>query len=87
MIEIKQHIPTFVDGVDRKRARIACAGDLDSIDWIESWRRDPGFRQFSVVRDRYENPTLMAEFHDGKFWVVAYLSEDLPELPSWKKPE
>jgi hypothetical protein len=86
MIEIKQHIPTFFDGFERKRARIACAEDLDSIDWIEAWRRDPGFRQFSVVRD--SGPlTLMAEYHDGKFWVLAYLSEDLPNLPSWKKPE
>lgn len=84
MTEIKQHFPAFCEGFDAKLERIESAADLDSIEWIRSWREDPGFYRFSVTRDPDYLKLLMAEFDQGRKWyVVGILSNDLPDLPAW----
>ena len=90
-MEIRQHIPAFVDGIDPGRARFASRAELLAIPWVESWARDPGFHRFSLSVYNQETTLLMAESEDGAKWhVVGYL--DAPDahmldLPKWVHPK
>ena len=86
MIGLKQHIPPFFDGFEPKLEHIESAADLDSIEWVQSWRQDPGFYRLSVAREAGRFKLLMAEFDRGaKWYVIGTLTADLPDLPTWVK--
>jgi hypothetical protein len=91
MIEVVQHVPSFVDiGEPRRRARIETAADLERIEWIHAWRKTPPhtFDCFAQVRRQARTTgLLLAVFDAGSYWwVVAYLSDDVPGLEEWSGP-
>jgi hypothetical protein len=85
MVEVRQHIPNFCSGADPQTMRVESWQEVRRLDWVDLWSKDPGFHRYSVDRHCYPRPLLMAEFNGGREWyVLAYLSEDLRELPAWK---
>lgn len=59
--------------------------DLLVIPFVRRWATGDGFTRFSASRHKKYPPYLMAEFDDGKFWVVGYLDADPQWLPEWDK--
>lgn len=101
-MKILQHIPGFVDGSEPVKTYVFTAEDMEHVDFIKMWKRDPGFTHFSIHRNYWANPSdkceqmhlLLAEYDQPKraWWVVAYLSgEDalkiLTNYPEWKGHE
>jgi hypothetical protein len=86
MPTITQYFPDFCEGFEKHTATVKSVEDLDRIEWIRSWRRDPAFYRFSLSLKRGDGgrPLLMAEFDGGKIWyVVGRLSEPLEGLSMW----
>ena len=88
-IQVKQHIPSSISGLEPGVATVETAAELLAVPWVDSWTRDPGFYRFSVNHE-YVPPLLMAERESGReWWVVAYLRDGDASglgLPKWEKP-
>jgi hypothetical protein len=80
MNEIVQHVPTFVDGVERKRATFTTLEELLAVPWVKNYADSAEeFHQFSV-----SGQFLLVESRGGKhWWVVGVLKEPVAGLPAW----
>ncbi len=85
-MNVRQHIPAFVSGVDPAVAVVACQRELLDLEWIQRWVDDPNFKRWSLSHDGERN-LLMAEMKDGRFWVIAFVDDVTGlDLPTWKHP-
>ena len=86
----RQHIPGFCSGIEPQEVTVESVEDLARLEWIRSWRDDPGFYRFSMSPrvPGWHSALLIAEFQEGRqWWVVAYLKDTIPGLPLWEKKE
>ena len=88
-IEIRRHIPTYVEGESSERAVVQDSNELLALPWVSSWADDRfkgvPFWRFSQSSNGKEW-LLMAEWKNGtghKWWVIGYLSESVG-LPEFK---
>lgn len=59
--------------------------ELMEIPFVKRRKESSTFLKFSMERGR--TYLLMFEETNGKFWVVGYCSDDIPELPEWNHEE
>lgn len=59
--------------------------ELMEIPFVKRRKESSTFLKFSMERGRAY--LLMFEETNGKFWVVGYCSDDIPELPEWNHAE
>ena len=88
-MEIRQHIPNFVDGFKPKTMKFDDAEELKDIEFVKRWSENKDFFKYSLS-DNY----LMAEINEGTGWYVIGRIEgdlgnlDLPEfVPNHGTPE
>lgn len=85
---IKRHIPGFVDHEpeDLIEIEFETLQQLLDIEFVKRWDT-PRLERYTVGREPSSvvRTPLMAEMVDGGFWVLGFLKEDMPELPSWDK--
>jgi len=95
-----QHVPAFVDGVDRREADVDSLAALLAVPWIARWAEDDlvardgvvsvrPFYRWSLSDHGTGRQILMAEYEQGDhFWVVAFVTSDEPlDLPAWTETE
>ncbi len=83
MIRAIQHIPGFVSGIEPNVSEVADTAALLALDWVQAYARPP---HEDFYRWSYSEPHLMAEYAGGtRWWVVAMLKGDEPELPTWPR--
>src|SRR5215472_442264 len=102
-MNVRQRIPDFVDV---GRAPFSAAGitwaELMALPWIQRWKEPiaagyPVCEHWELTHRDYrsmgegEDWLLMAIMSDGKYWVVAYLTEptaedrvEMAKVPGWK---
>lgn len=82
MNEITQYRPAFFEGFENETVDFDNLEDLLKIPFVANFTTNRGFNRFSV-----SGQMLMAEYHNGKKWlVVGYIKN--PEglgLPEWKE--
>lgn len=84
MNTIKQHRPAYFTGFNNEVVSFTTTDELLAIPFVAGFRDLDGFHRHSVSRDGVRL-MLMAELNDGrKWWVIGYLDEDCPDLPTWK---
>jgi len=78
MNTIKQHIPAFCEGFDKKTAEFNTLEELLGVAFVKNFTRVPTFFRFSQ-NDRH----LIAEYRGGReWWVVGYLQKPVEALPA-----
>ncbi len=86
MIHYQQHIPGFVSGAEKEEGSAPDLASLLGLEFIRQRQGLGGFKRWSM-----SDNSLMAEYNDGKFWVVAHLNPDSPDelssLPKWELPK
>ncbi len=89
MSKIRQYRPNYFSGFENETKEFSSLKELLSIEWVDSFRNQPDFHQFSInnpsshSRSEY---TLMAEYKNGnEWWVVGFIDENeiIKELPIW----
>lgn len=88
-MRVRQRVPDYIDA-PWWEGDVADQAALLALDFVQRWADEPGFTRFSAAP--YDNSTgpmqmLMAEFDNGKFWVVAFIWTDALNLPKWEYPE
>lgn len=90
-MRVRQHIPSFVDGVEPLRNYVYTVEELERLESVYRWTQQQMFYRFAIYRNYFDNLHLMiAEFDGGKHWfVVAYLNGDdslkiLAKYPEWE---
>ena len=93
-MRVRQHIPSFVDGVEPAKTYVFNAEALEKLEFIHRWSEQQMFYRFAVHRNYFDDMHLMlAEFDGGKhWWVIAYLKGDdslkiLAKYPEWENPK
>ena len=83
-----QYRPAFFSGFpDLEDIPFDTLDELMAIEWVKGWTEGERLKRFSLSRDQPGYHHLMAEMTNGKFWVVAIIDNDVPELPTWKLPK
>src|SRR5882757_8215824 len=87
--EFKQHIPPFVDGVEKKSFNFYTIDELLENPIVNRWKMHPFdeekpheyFYRYSI-----SGKYLMAEFYEGKEWYVigSILHPEKLDLPTWE---
>lgn len=96
-MRVRQHVPSFVDGVEPRKTYVFNTEDLEQLEFIRHWSQQQMFYRFSVHRNYYDpefdgkgTHLMLAEFDHGKhWWVIAYLRGDdsleiLAKYPEWE---
>lgn len=94
-MRVRQHIPSFVDGVEPVKTYVFTAAELERLEFIHRWTEQQMFHRFAVHRHYYQRHDedlhlMLAEFdHGHKWWVIAYLEGDdsleiLSKYPEWE---
>jgi proteasome lid subunit RPN8/RPN11 len=76
---IKQHLPKYVDGIDKAESDFNTTEDLLELDWVKRYKdSDPTFYMWGISKE-----LLMATYNVGKSWrTVGYISRpELVQLP------
>lgn len=62
---------------------------LLEVPFVKRRKESSTFLKFSMARNQRTTRQylLMFEETNGKFWVVGYCSDDIPELPEWNHEE
>jgi len=68
-MKIKQHVPSFFEGLKPKKIEFKSEEEFFNIDFINSWMQNSRFKRFSISGDKL----LIAEMKDNSYWVVGYL--------------
>jgi hypothetical protein len=90
-VNIRQHVPAFCDGFEKKTAQFDTLEELLAVPWIHSWTEDAPVERFSWSKPwDTPVPVLMAELANGEHWVVGFF-RDCPDpgvlgLPKWAGP-
>lgn len=87
-MEIKQHVPNFVDGIEPRHAFFKTIEELLAIPWVNAWADDgyKGLPFWRFSQSKYgDQYLLMAEWkneNDHRWWVIGYMTEptDLPNF-------
>jgi hypothetical protein len=87
MNEIRQHIPSFIDGVDPLTIPFETVAELLDIPFVKNFIDGMAwpFYRFSFCPDI---SALMAEYQLGQHWfVVGFIRDPLPgePLPIWQR--
>lgn len=62
--------------------------ELLEVPFVKRRKESSTFLKFSMSRrEGTHQYLLMFEETNGKFWVVGYCSDDIPELPEWNHEE
>ena len=78
----RQHVPAFVDDDGpREVGEYHDEASLRAIPFVRRWTDDGYALEVSVDR-----PLALMAVRGEKFWVVAFLSDDVPSLPRWEDP-
>jgi len=79
---VYQYIPWSVDA-DPTVAGFDTIDELFAITFIANLRTAPGFKRFSLDIS-VTGTLLMAEFDDGRWFVVGKITGAQPDLPRWR---
>lgn len=83
-MQVRKRIPNYFDGLKSWEGSVETKTELESLDFIASWAKDPGFSQFVTLQyfpDHYTHPyALYAEFlpgsRDHRHVCVAFLENN-----------
>ena len=93
MIHYRQHRPAYFEGFENQEGDVPDFEQLLKMEFVNNFGLDPKFHRYSIGSSietpRGEMSTLMAEYNEGKKWlVVAYLwpqdEDELEALPKWE---
>uniref|UniRef100_A0A6H1ZAD8 Uncharacterized protein n=1 Tax=viral metagenome TaxID=1070528 RepID=A0A6H1ZAD8_9ZZZZ len=70
MSTIRQHIPSFFEGLESKISTFNSFEELKEISWIKNWTTDPKFIEFKILESK-----LIAIFKNDERWVVGFINE------------
>lgn len=86
---IRQHIPSFVDGVEPQEQDFSTIEELLSVSFVARWNKTPNFIRYSK-----SDNCLMAEIGPsesnpaGSHWVIGFLSDPSRiDLPLWQESD
>lgn len=83
--QIKQHIPSFVDGVKSKITNFKSTKELLEIEWVRSWTKLEGFKYFSISKNYYKKVALLMVHSAEHYYVAGYIKNGSQiNLPEWK---
>lgn len=94
-MRVRQHVPSFVDGVDPEKTYVFSPEELERLEFVRRWKDQQMFYRFAIHRHYYQSSgedthLMLAEFDHGKqWWVVAYLRgpdslKILAKYPDWE---
>lgn len=80
MIKVKQYRPNFFTGFDNEEHEVNTVAELLELEFVKNFTNqndEEKFFQFSITRARDNQWTLIAEYNEGKkYLVVAFLTAD-----------
>jgi hypothetical protein len=83
--EIRQHIPSFVEGYEPEAAMVDTLDSLLTVSFVKNFTGLPHFHQLSLAPIGDGRYHLMAEYREGEeYWVVGTLKELVEGLPEFK---
>lgn len=85
MTTIRQHIPAYIDGIEKETATFNSLEEISEIPFIKRIWMDDNFERFSVCSHEHGRSNLMVEQKNDDFWVVGYLSDRPDYLPEWEE--
>jgi len=86
MPTIRRHVPNCVDMDDEcNPIEFSTVEELLDISFVKSFKDYDDFHKFSIA-DRFNGPSLMAEYNKGKkWWVIGHIDDASSiDLPDWK---
>lgn len=85
---ITEHKPVHNSGTGAETVEFNSTKELLSIDFVNGHSRHPDFYRYSIHRSADIRIPLLAEYENGKKWIViGFLEGDVNkiELPDWKR--